>query len=102
MQLTINASVIVTGETVLENYSMENTSHLNEDNGVETHFEIVPTKISPVEILYGNFSYELNRWKDGLFTSVLRHYQNMSGQCPKWIVLDGNIVLPGPQLLKPC
>ena len=90
--LSVHSSVAITGS----NFSGKTTvwralAHLNEAEGIETHFVVVPTKLAPAKILYGSFDYGLNRWEDGILTSSLRHYHDMPGQSPKWIILDGDI-----------
>ncbi|XP_055876061.1 dynein beta chain, ciliary-like isoform X4 [Biomphalaria glabrata] len=41
--------------------------------------------------LFGIISPATREWKDGLFSVIMRDLANMSGDGPKWIVLDGDI-----------
>lgn len=41
--------------------------------------------------LFGVINPSTREWKDGLFSVIMRDQANMSGDGPKWIVLDGDI-----------
>ncbi|XP_055373637.1 dynein beta chain, ciliary [Condylostylus longicornis] len=41
--------------------------------------------------LFGIVNPSTREWKDGLFSIIMRDQANMSGDGPKWIVLDGDI-----------
>lgn len=41
--------------------------------------------------LFGIINPSTREWKDGLFSVIMRDLANMSGDGPKWIVLDGDI-----------
>ncbi|KAK7475395.1 hypothetical protein BaRGS_00033345, partial [Batillaria attramentaria] len=41
--------------------------------------------------LFGVINPSTREWKDGLFSVIMRDLANMSGDGPKWIVLDGDI-----------
>ncbi|XP_076453714.1 LOW QUALITY PROTEIN: dynein beta chain, ciliary-like [Babylonia areolata] len=41
--------------------------------------------------LFGVINPATREWKDGLFSVIMRDLANMSGDGPKWIVLDGDI-----------
>ncbi|XP_062567134.1 dynein beta chain, ciliary-like [Saccostrea cucullata] len=41
--------------------------------------------------LFGIINPATREWKDGLFSVIMRDLANMSGDGPKWIVLDGDI-----------
>ncbi|KAK6632535.1 hypothetical protein RUM43_013303 [Polyplax serrata] len=41
--------------------------------------------------LFGIINPATREWKDGLFSVIMRDQANMSGDGPKWIVLDGDI-----------
>ncbi|XP_037911922.1 dynein beta chain, ciliary-like [Hermetia illucens] len=41
--------------------------------------------------LFGIVNPATREWKDGLFSVIMRDQANMSGNGPKWIVLDGDI-----------
>lgn len=41
--------------------------------------------------LFGVINPATREWKDGLFSCIMREQANMSGDGPKWIVLDGDI-----------
>ncbi|XP_076032504.1 dynein heavy chain at 93AB [Oratosquilla oratoria] len=41
--------------------------------------------------LFGYINASTREWKDGLFSSLMRDQANMTGDSPKWIVLDGDI-----------
>ncbi|KAK6170907.1 hypothetical protein SNE40_019193 [Patella caerulea] len=41
--------------------------------------------------LFGVINPATREWKDGLFSVVMRDLANMTGDAPKWIVLDGDI-----------
>ncbi|CAH1391173.1 unnamed protein product [Nezara viridula] len=41
--------------------------------------------------LFGIINPATREWKDGLFSNIMREQANLSGEHPKWIVLDGDI-----------
>ena len=41
--------------------------------------------------LFGYINPATREWKDGLFSCIMRDLANISNDCPKWIVLDGDI-----------
>ena len=41
--------------------------------------------------LFGIINPATREWKDGLFSTIMRDLANLSGDGPKWIVLDGDI-----------
>ncbi|KAK9886614.1 hypothetical protein WA026_017536 [Henosepilachna vigintioctopunctata] len=41
--------------------------------------------------LFGIINPATREWKDGLFSVIMRDMANLSGEGPKWIVLDGDI-----------
>ena len=41
--------------------------------------------------LYGIINPATREWKDGLFSVIMRDQANMTGDGPKWIILDGDI-----------
>ncbi|ERL83802.1 hypothetical protein D910_01050 [Dendroctonus ponderosae] len=41
--------------------------------------------------LFGVINPATREWKDGLFSVIMRDQANLSGEGPKWIVLDGDI-----------
>lgn len=41
--------------------------------------------------LFGVINPQTREWKDGLFSVIMRDQANMTGDGPKWIVLDGDI-----------
>ncbi|KAK9886617.1 hypothetical protein WA026_017539 [Henosepilachna vigintioctopunctata] len=41
--------------------------------------------------LFGVINPSTREWKDGLFSVIMRDQTNLSGEGPKWIVLDGDI-----------
>lgn len=41
--------------------------------------------------LFGIINPATREWKDGLFSALMRDQANLSGDNPKWIVLDGDI-----------
>ncbi|XP_014280457.2 dynein beta chain, ciliary [Halyomorpha halys] len=41
--------------------------------------------------LFGIINPATREWKDGLFSNIMREQANISGEQPKWIVLDGDI-----------
>ncbi|XP_060520898.1 dynein beta chain, ciliary-like [Cylas formicarius] len=41
--------------------------------------------------LFGVINPSTREWKDGLFSVIMRDQANLSGEGPKWIVLDGDI-----------
>lgn len=41
--------------------------------------------------LFGIINPSTREWKDGLFSTIMRDLANLSGDGPKWIVLDGDI-----------
>ncbi|KAJ8318719.1 LOW QUALITY PROTEIN: hypothetical protein KUTeg_003810 [Tegillarca granosa] len=41
--------------------------------------------------LFGIINPATREWKDGLFSVIMRDLANMTGDAPKWIVLDGDI-----------
>lgn len=41
--------------------------------------------------LFGIINPATREWKDGLFSVIMRDVANMTGDGPKWIVLDGDI-----------
>ena len=41
--------------------------------------------------LYGIINPATREWKDGLFSVIMRDLANITTECPKWIILDGDI-----------
>ena len=41
--------------------------------------------------LYGIINPATREWKDGLFSVIMREQANLTGEGPKWIILDGDI-----------
>jgi dynein heavy chain, axonemal len=52
--------------------------------------DLNPKAVSNNE-LFGIINPSTREWKDGLFSTIMRDQANLSGDSPKWIVLDGDI-----------
>ncbi|KAK3091630.1 hypothetical protein FSP39_021358 [Pinctada imbricata] len=55
-----------------------------------TAIDLDPKAVTNNE-LFGIINPATREWKDGLFSVIMRDLANMSGDGPKWIVLDGDI-----------
>lgn len=55
-----------------------------------TAIDLDPKAVTNDE-LFGVINPATREWKDGLFSVIMRDLANMSGDGPKWIVLDGDI-----------
>lgn len=55
------------------------------------HFNVLNPKAVTNDELFGVINPTTREWKDGLFSVIMRDQANMSGNGPKWIVLDGDI-----------
>lgn len=55
------------------------------------HFNDLNPKAVTNDELFGVINPATREWKDGLFSVIMRDQANMSGDGPKWIVLDGDI-----------
>lgn len=55
------------------------------------HFNDLNPKAVTNDELFGVINPSTREWKDGLFSTLMRDQANMSGDGPKWIVLDGDI-----------
>ncbi|KAL3857821.1 hypothetical protein ACJMK2_012454, partial [Sinanodonta woodiana] len=55
-----------------------------------TAIDLDPKAVTNDE-LFGIINPATREWKDGLFSVVMRDLANLSGDGPKWIVLDGDI-----------
>ena len=52
--------------------------------------DLNPKAVSNDE-LYGVINAATREWKDGLFSNIMRDQANLTSECPKWIILDGDI-----------
>lgn len=52
--------------------------------------DLNPKAVSNDE-LFGIINPATREWKDGLFSVIMRDQANIAGDCPRWIVLDGDI-----------
>ncbi|GFN78401.1 dynein heavy chain 9, axonemal, partial [Plakobranchus ocellatus] len=59
-------------------------------NRKPTAIDLDPKAVTNDE-LFGVINPATREWKDGLFSVIMRDLANMSGDGPKWIVLDGDI-----------
>ncbi|BFZ02963.1 hypothetical protein BsWGS_06002 [Bradybaena similaris] len=59
-------------------------------NRKPTAIDLDPKAVTNDE-LFGVINPSTREWKDGLFSVIMRDLANMSGDGPKWIVLDGDI-----------
>ena len=61
-----------------------------QDKKKPTWCDLNPKAVSNDE-LFGFVVQATREWRDGLFSVLMRDMANMSGEAPKWIVLDGDI-----------
>jgi len=59
-------------------------------SGTKTMFEIINPKSQTSNELYG-FIHPTVGWKDGIFSFIMRNFSSLASDCPKWIVLDGDV-----------
>ncbi|BET02170.1 Dynein, axonemal heavy chain [Nesidiocoris tenuis] len=55
------------------------------------HFNDLEPKAVTNDELFGIINPQTREWKDGLFSVLIRDQANMSGDGPKWMVMDGDI-----------
>ena len=63
----------------------------NRNQGLKpTVVDLNPKAVTNDE-LFGVINQATREWRDGLFSNIMRDLANMSGDGPKWILLDGDI-----------
>ncbi|KAF5280421.1 hypothetical protein FQR65_LT03230 [Abscondita terminalis] len=76
-----------TGKTCV--WKTLNRTYVNQK--VKPHYNDLNPKAVTNDELFGVINPSTREWKDGLFSVIMRDQANMSGDGPKWIVLDGDI-----------
>ncbi|KAK4884537.1 hypothetical protein RN001_000808 [Aquatica leii] len=76
-----------TGKTCV--WKTLNRTYFNQKR--KPHYNDLNPKSVTNDELFGVINPSTREWKDGLFSVIMRDQANMSGDGPKWIVLDGDI-----------
>ena len=63
----------------------------NGKRGLKTTVKDLDPKAILTTEFYGYVNLATREWKDGVFSMVLREFQNAPGTDPKWVILDGDL-----------
>ena len=90
--LAVRHSVFIVGEAGTGKSQTWKTLHRTYQNLKKKpiYTDLNPKAVSNDE-LYGVINPATREWKDGLFSNIMRDLANVVQECPKWIVLDGDI-----------